>query len=189
MKVASGFLLVILLSLSTAGLALEQDDRRSDKDQINALIERLSDHSVTAEKVLDPALVGTKRKTAIGKFNDSTYQLSITRTEEARVTTDGHAVLPARIHFKNQTNELDADAGIKFIERDGTWYFADFDFLDWPTILIIVFIAGTGVSIFYSTMVLVFYYRLKKTNQLTPSNFFKLFIPIFWPRLFAGTRR
>ena len=189
MKVASRFLVVILLLLSTAGLALEQDDRKSDKDQINALIDKLSDHSVTAEKALDPALVGPKRKTAIGRFNDSTYQLSITRTEEAGVRPDGHAVLPARIHFKNQTNELDADADIKFIQRDGTWYFADFDFLGWPTILIIVLIAGIGAGIFYATMGLVLLNRLKKTNQLTPSNYLKLFIPIFWPSLFAGTRQ
>lgn len=188
MKIASRLLFKIILSLWTATLVFGQNDRKSDTDQINALIEKLSNHSVTADKALDPDLSGPKRKSAIDYLSGPAYQLTITPTGDVRIGSDGRAVLTARIRFRSQTNELDRDAEVRFIRRDGVWYFADFGFLGWPTILIMVLVVGILVGISYATVGLILFTRLQKRNKLNQATFFKLFIPIFWPKLFSMCR-
>jgi hypothetical protein len=96
---------------------------------------------------------------------------------------------PLRELMLNLTSELD-DSGvdIRFIGRGGVWYFADFGFLGWDLISIVQFVGGLLIAISFATGVLILRRRLSKQGRLNGANLIKIFIPIFWPKLFSETR-
>jgi hypothetical protein len=181
----SACFLLILVSTMLFG----QSSRSNDVDDIMRLMNNLAEHKATAEDLVDPKLGSQERKKELEYFSDSSYQLTLIRTGDIQIHPGGHAVAPVRVHFKSLTRELDASVEVKFIQRNGAWYFADFDFLGWPSSLVVLFIAGMIVSISLAAGVLVLRSRLRKQGKLKGTNWIKIFIPIFWPKLFAESRR
>lgn len=160
----------------------------SDREQIMMLMEKLADHSAPAEKLVDPKLGGKERQKTLDYFSDPSYQLTLVPTEAPKIEPDGRAIVPVRLHFKNLTSQVDGDADIRFIQRGGAWYFADFNFLGWTLAEIAIYIVGMGIAIAFATGVLILRRRLRKQNMLNGANLVKIFIPIFWPKLFSNTR-
>ncbi len=169
-------------------VVFSQAQQMNDAEQIKEVMKRLSGHLANAEDLVDPKLSGQERKKSLGHFGDPTYQLTLIPTDGIRIQPDGHAVVPARVHFKTSTQELDANVEVKFVQRNGVWYFANFDFLGWPAVLVAVLIIGIGVGIAFAAVVLILRSRLRKQGKLKGANLIKIFVPIFWPKLFSESR-
>ena len=90
-----------------------------------------------------------------------------------------------RVEFKNATTEMSADSTARFVKRNGVWYYADFDFLGFPAVILVTLLICGTAGVAYATIVLVLRWRLVRQGRLSWSNRVKLFIPIFWPRLFG----
>jgi hypothetical protein len=172
--------LLVLPSLSLFG----QDAHRSDTEQIMTLMKKLTDHSASPDALLDPALGDPARKSSLDYFIDPYYQLTLVPRKEIKIEPDGRATVPVRVYFKNRTSSLDAPVNVKFIKRGDSWYFANFDFLGWPPILLVVVIVMPTLGAAYGIGVLIVWSRLKKQGRLKRANFIKIFIPVFWPKLF-----
>jgi hypothetical protein len=152
------------------------------------LMKKLADHSAPAENLVDPKLGSKQRQKTLDYFRDPSYQLTLVPTAAPKIDSDGRATVPVRLHFKNLTSQVDGDAEIRFIQRGGAWYFADFSFLGWTLAEIIMYIVGMGIAVAFATGVLILRRRLRRQNMLNGANLLKIFIPIFWPKLFSDTR-
>lgn len=109
------FRFATICALLLSGIVFSgQESTRSDTDQITGLMRRLSDHSVKADDLVDPKLGGEERKKSLDYFSDSSYELTFIPVGEIRIQPDGHAIAPARVHFRNLTGSLDANVDIKF---------------------------------------------------------------------------
>jgi hypothetical protein len=92
------------------------------------------------------------------------------------------------VHYKaDDGNALDVDSKASFVNRNGTWYFASFDFMVWsPFLVIVALLVGlTGVG--YSIMVSVLQHRLRKGGIRGLRGLRALF-PFFWLSILAETR-
>jgi len=157
---------------------------RSDADQIISLMADLSDHSKAPTDVLDPNLDPSARNKNLQHFSAPHYELSVVPTEGIQAIIGDSASVPVRVHFDSQDgNSLDASATAQFIKRNGTWYFANFDFMRWPIFLVVVLVVCILIGIGYAAVVLVLRSKLVKEGRLGV-NGVKMFIPFFWPSLF-----
>jgi uncharacterized membrane protein len=148
----------------------------------------LSDHSKTPSDVLDPNLSPSDRDKNLRHFSAPHYELSVVPTAGIPTVTGDSASVPIRVHFNAEDgNSLDASATARFVKRNGTWYFSNFDFMSWPVILILALVACVLVGIGYAATVLVLRSKLLKLGPLG-INGAKMFLPFFWPSLFHQTR-
>lgn len=171
--------------LGVAMLLLAQaQTSRSDADQIISLMTALSDHSKPPADALDPNLYPSTRNKNLQHFSAPHYELNIVPTEGVQAITGDSASVPVRVHFDSHDgNSLDASATAQFIKRNGTWYFANFDFMRWPIFLVVVLVVCILIGIGYAAMVLVLRSKLVREGRLG-MNGVKMFIPFFWPSLF-----
>lgn len=95
------------------------------------------------------------------------------------------ASVPIHFHFKSGARELETDGTADFVKRGDSWYFASFDFLKTPGVLILVLVGCVTVGISYATVILMLKHRLEKASQFNGANLIKIFIPLFWPQLFS----
>lgn len=175
--------LCFAMSFSMQGLA-----EQSDADQILNLMSSLSNHSKLPSEVLDPQVKGADRDKNLGQFSSSPYELSVVPTAGPPAISGDSASLPVRVHYKAEDgNSLDVSSTAQFVRRDGRWYFANFDFMKWPAFLIVILVLGILVGVGYASIVLVLRARLARQGNLG-ANAVKMFIPFFWPSLFAKTR-
>jgi len=181
-RISCIFVYSFLLCLGTT--LVGQIRTAADKQRIMALIRNLSNHANDPSALLDPQIVGEKRANALKYIGDKPFELSITPTKDIENRPDGTAVLPARVRFKNPTDELDSDAELHFVRRGDNWYFANFDFLGWPAILIVVVIVMPLLGLFYAVGTLVVLNRLRNDGRLWGANLLKVFIPAYWPSLY-----
>jgi len=178
------WILLALLLLPSPSVLFSQPGVSADESEIKKLLSDLSEHSIKPSSVLDPSLNQERRDKNLAYFTDS-YQLRVVPTAPFWIKADGSADVSVRVEFKNATTELSADSTARFIKRNGVWYYADFDFLGFPPVLILTMVIGFTVAVSYATTVLVLRWRLVRHGRLSWSNRVKLFIPIFWPRLFS----
>ena len=162
-------------------LGAQSQASRSDADQIVGLMTGLSDHSKAPADVLDPKIEPSARSKNLQRFSAPDYELSIVPTGSAPAISRDAASVPVRVHFDSRDgNSLDVSTTAHFIRRNGTWYFANFDFMRWPVLLVVVFVICILFGIGYAVMVLVLRSKLVKEGRLEV----KMFIPLFWPSLF-----
>jgi hypothetical protein len=162
---------------------------KSDGDQITGLMAALSSHSKTPADVLDPSLDPAERKKNLDRFSSYPYELSLVPTDALPAITEESASIPIQVHYKAEDgNSLDSSAKAEFVKQNGVWYFANFDFMGWPALLIVVLTVAVLVGISYAALVLVLRTRLAKKGMLGLNNVAKIFIPLFWPSLFRQTR-
>ena len=176
---------VALLLLPSLSVLSPQSVVSADEGQVQKLLSALSDHAIKPSDALDPLLNQERREKALAYLNDP-YQLRVTPTGPIEIKANGSAAVPVKVDFKNATTEMSADSTARFINRNGVWYYADFDFLGFPAVILVTLIICGSVGVGYATTVLVLRWRLARRGMLTWGNRVKLFFPIFWPRLFGG---
>ena len=160
---------------------------QSDTNQIMELMRGISDHTKTPASVLDPRLTSAKREKSLRRLSAPNFDLSIA-PEGPPVIVGDSASVPVKVHFNDhEGNTLDVTATAHFVKYGGTWYFANFDFLEWPGYLIVVLVLGILLGIVYAAMVLLLWRKLKRRGQLGV-NGAKIFFPLFWPSLFRLVR-
>ena len=71
-----------------------------------------------------------------------------------------------------------------FVKRSGRWYFANFLFLEIPHTLILVIVLAAGLGFVYAGGVLLLFFRLRSSGEITPASLAALFVPLFWRRLY-----
>lgn len=177
--------LTAILALMVLAVDLSaQSSASSDAGQITALLAGVSDRSKAPADVLDPNLDPSTRTKSLQRFSAPHYELSIVPTEDVPAIKGDSASIPVRVHFDSQDgNSLDASTTAHFVKRNGTWYFASFDFMQWPMFLVVVLVVAILVGIGYAATVLILRGRLVKEGQLG-INAVKMFIPFYWPSLF-----
>lgn len=169
-------------------LSAQAPTSKSDADQITGLLAALSNRAKAPADVLDPTLSVPERDKNLGHFSTAPYELSVVPNGGAPTITGDSASVPVRVHYKAEDgNSLDASTTAQFVRRNGTWYFASFDFMKWPAFLIVVLVVCVLVGIGYATTVLVLWSRLTK-HGLLGANAIKMFIPLFWASLFRQAR-
>jgi hypothetical protein len=156
----------------------------TDVQQIDSLINDLSNHTRKPSELIDPQATHTKH------LNDlsAPYTLALTQEADPSFNGNGTATLPVRVHFKTDSGELETSSTAHFVLRNHTWYFADLSFLDFPNFLIAVLIIGCLIGVTYAAFALTIYFRLSNKGMLTPSNRLRSSIPFYWPSLLRATR-
>ena len=102
-----------------------------------------------------------------------------------QINADGTAGVSIKVQFKNANKEMSAQSTAEFVKRDQIWYFANFSFLAFPTVIIVMIIGGVLVGTSYASGVLLLRRKLVRQGRLNWSEKVKIFIPIFWPSLFS----
>jgi hypothetical protein len=176
---------LVLLLLLSANVLSAQSDSSADKSRISKLLAGLSDHSIKPADVLDPSLNPEKRTSSLGYFDDPSYQLSLVPTGDIKINADGSAAVPVKVQFKNENKEVSTQSTAEFVKRNQVWYFANFSFVAFPTVIIAVIVGGALVGISYASGVLLLRRKLLRQGKLDWGNRAKIFIPIFWPNLFS----
>lgn len=160
----------------------------SDADQIVELMKDLCTGSKTPTDALDPSLSPSERNRNVSKFGAQQFELTLVPTHGIPAITGDSASVPVRVHFKSESgDELDTGSTAEFVRRNGTWYFANFEFMAWPVFLVVVFVICMATGIGYAAIVLILRSRLVKKGRLGV-NVVKIFLPFFWPSLFRETR-
>jgi len=180
----TGSMLMLLLLLS-ANVISAQSDFSADKSQISKLLTGLSDHSIKPADVLDPSMKPEKRTSSLGYFDDPAYQLSLAPVGDIEIRPDGSAAVPVKVRFKTENKEVSTQSTAEFVKRNQVWYFANFSFVAFPTVIIAVIVGGALVGISYASAVLLLRRKLLRQGKLDWGNRAKIFIPIFWPNLFS----
>jgi len=181
----AAFVFLLLLSIK---IVSGQSDTSSDENQISKLLTGLCDHTVKASDALDPSLSPALRKSNLEYFTDS-YDLSLVPIGPIRVSSDWSATVPIKVEFRNANRELAVQSTALFVKRNKTWYYANFDFLRFPGVLIVLIVICGLVSLLYASGVLLLRWRLLQQGEWDWSNRIKIFIPIFWPSLLNTKRR
>lgn len=176
---------ITLLLVALVSVLYPQSGVSVDEIQIQKLLSDISDRAIKPNDVLDPSLGQDRRERALAYLTDP-YQLHLTPTGPIQIQANVSAAVPVKVDFKNATTEMSADSTARFIKRNGVWYYADFDFLGFPTVILVTLLICGSVGVGYATTVLVLRWRLARQGMLTWGNRVKLFIPIFWPRLFRA---
>ena len=175
---------VTLLLLPSLSFLLSQSAASADENEMKKLLSDHSEQSIKPSDALDPSLNQENRQKTLAYFTDS-YQLSVVPTAPIWIKADGSASIPVRVEFKNPTTELSADSTARFVKRNGVWYYADFDFLGIPPVLILTMVICGGAVVGYATTVLILRWRLARRGMLTWGNRVRLFFPFFGLSFFA----
>jgi hypothetical protein len=182
---ATGGVLIVLLLLS-ANVLTAQSDFAADKGQISKLLTGLSDHSIKPADVLDPSLNPKERTSSLRYFDDPSYQLSLLPVGDIQINADGSAAVPVKVQFKNENKELSVRSTAEFVKRNQVWYFANFSFVAFPTVIIVVIVVGALIGVSYASGVLLLRRKLLRQGKLDWANRTKIFIPVFWPSLYRN---
>lgn len=177
------YVLLFAPVLSVAMLAQTDNDRA----QISKLMSTLCDHSANPEMLLDPQSENKHR--SLTYFDDQSYQLSLVPLGTVEFEQNGQASVPVRVHFRNSTREVDTRSTAEFVLRGGVWYFANFDFLGFPVIIVVVIILTVIVGISYAMGVLILRRRIVERGGLQGADVIKVFVPLFWPALVRRLKR
>ena len=173
---------------AVTSLGAQSQNPKSDAEQIAFLIESLCNHSKTPTSALDPSLNPEDRNTNLKYFDHPGLNLSLTPTEVSPSITGDTASLPAKVHFDTKDeNSLDTDATLHFVKRGGAWYFANFDFMSWPVLLIAVVVVSVLIGISYAATVLTLWSKLNRRGLLKLTGA-RIFVPFLWPSLFRQAR-
>jgi hypothetical protein len=139
------------IALSSCPLACQAHEA-PDEQKINIVIGRLVAHE-NPQDLLDPMISGDVRREQLRYFANG-YE--ITLVPEGPVQFSGQtATVPARLTFKASSatshEEMEESTHLAFVDRDGRWYFANYDFLKTTPgeILVVVglmILAGTWVA-------------------------------------------
>lgn len=178
----AGKLLATFGLLSVAAYLSAQTQAPNDANQIGSLVSGLCDHSRAVADALDPNLSSSDRAKNLSRFSDPHFELTL-QTEGPTAITGGSASLPVWVHFKTEHFGLETSATLHFVKRNDTWYFANFDFLSIPTVLLLVGAVFIHLSVGYAGTVLTLWWKLSRQDQLSLADS-KVLIPFFWPSLF-----
>jgi hypothetical protein len=161
----------------------------SDELAITALLRSLEEHSQTPSQLLDPEVKGEMRKKSLSYLDAKLYRISFYERSPVVLDTDRtHASQNTRVYFEDGRTKADLSISLKFVKRDGTWYFATYEFLGWPASLIVLIVIGTAVAIGYAATVLVLKHRLTRAGIWDSTHFLLAFIPFAWPHLWRESR-
>jgi hypothetical protein len=184
LKKISGLMATLGILGVVISISAQSTTSTSDADQIQRLMRSLSEHSKSPADLLDPSLSPNERQKFLKHFATSHYDLSLTPTSGIPAATGDFLSVPVRVQFDGRDgNTLDANATAQFVKKDGEWYFANFNFLSWPSFLIAVLVVGLLAGVGYAATVIFLMLKLIKRGPLG-TNRLKMFFPIFWPRLF-----
>ena len=179
---------IVLLFAAGATFGLQSSAPGNDRGQINSLLARISNQSISLGDALDPNLSPSQRTQEIKRFGSSHYELEITATGQISPSDTNSASLPVRVHYKaDDGNALDVDSKASFVKRNGTWYFANFDFMVWSPFLVIVTLLFGLVGVGYAVMVLFLRYRLRKRG-IKGLKGLRALIPMLWPSILSELR-
>lgn len=156
---------------------------QSNNEQITNLMTAICRHQIQPEEVLDPRIDQKERVANLLYFKDPSYQLRLVPTGEIKVSADGSASVPVQVRFKSENREIETSNTVRFVKRDGIWYFASFNFLEFPATALLIIILGVSVSVAWAAGVLFVRSRLVRKKQLHGLNWIKIFIPFFWRSL------
>ena len=179
---------IALLLVFAYQSAPQKQSALNDGAAIETLVVSLEDHRAAPTELLDPDLDHERRQKSLGDFEDKLYQVSFYERSPVMFADRDHASMDARVHFKNSHSEADMATTIQFVRRDGRWYFASFEFLDFPPILIAVVVAAAAVGIGFAAMVLLLRARLRRAGRLDLKRQFAVFIPFAWPTLWRESQ-
>jgi len=174
---------LLFLALLVSG----QPDPSVVNGQITSLLIGLANHSVKPSDVLDPSLSQEQRQKNLDYFSGS-YELTLVVAGPIQINADATASAPVKVDFKNANTQVSTQSTAQFVKRNGVWYFANFSFVSFPAIIVVVIIICVIVGISYATGVLVLRARLRRQGKLDRANEVKIFIPVFWPALFGNAR-
>ena len=174
--------LMILLPLPS--ILSARSNTPADNSQITKLLTGLCDHSVKPSDALDPSLTHELRDNSLAYFTDPSYQLSLVPVGPIQINEDGSATVSVKVEFKDTNKEMSTQTTAQFVKRNEVWYFANFSFLAFPTVIVVVIIICGFVGVLYAVGVLIVRGRLVRQGRLELANRVKVFIPVFWPSLF-----
>jgi uncharacterized protein YchJ len=180
---------ISLLAMCAALCVFAQTQGAKDEQQIATLMAALCDHSLKPADGLDPGAATEEREKSLEYFKDPQYQLILTRTGPIEMEGDGYAKVPVHANLKNGNEETEVDGTASFVKRNGVWYFANYDFLAFSTLLILVIVLGVAVGICFAGVVLRLWWKLKAAGRLDPLSAWKIFVPFCWPGLFRLLRQ
>jgi hypothetical protein len=178
---------ILALLLTTSVSAASAQVTSEDKREILVLLQGLADHSAKPSDVLDPDLGEKQRDRALTYFSDPEYQLSLQSAGDASFTDNDSASMPVHFRFKTSSSESDSKCRVDFVKRSGKWYFANYDFLSFPIVIIVLIGIGGIIGISYASAVLLLRSKLIRAGKLDITNRVKMFIPVFWPTLFRSS--
>ena len=103
-----------------------------------------------------------------------------------QINADSSAAVPAKVEFKNVNKQMSAQSTAEFVKRNQVWYFANFSFVAFPTVIIAVIVVGALAGISNASGVLLLRRRLLRQGKLDWSNRAKIFaLALFGPNLFS----
>jgi hypothetical protein len=179
---------IALLLVFAFQSAPQKQSVSSDEAAIQALIGSLEKHRAAPTDLLDPDLERERRQKSLAEFEDKLYQVSFYERSPLVFADRSHASMDTGVHFKDGHSEADMTTTIQFIRRDGRWYFASYEFMDAPPILIAVIVVAAAVGIGFATMVLVLRARLRRAGKLDWKRQVVVFIPFAWSTLWRESQ-
>jgi hypothetical protein len=84
--------------------------------------------------------------------------------------------------METEHSAFEAETTVRFVRRNGRWFYRDYAFLGWSASLIGVAVVGALTGAAYAAVVISL---LVKRDRLRSRNWaIKIFIPPYWPSLF-----
>jgi len=185
--VRSGKAAITVCVILFIGIASSSAQNPQSVAEISTLASSLSNHSVSPEKALDPEVTGARRMSELKLLGDASYRLTITPTGAPEWSEGTRVSVPAKVQFNDETTELEVSTHVQFVERNGVWYFANYDFLQVPWYFWLILIPLFGYAIVSAVVVIMLRRRLVRSGQLHGANYIKIFVPFCWPSLFRLT--
>lgn len=179
------FAVLLVVALQSAP---QKQSASIDEAAIQALIASLEAHRATPAASLDPGLDQERRHKSLAAFEDKLYQVSFYERSPLVFADENHASMDTRVHFRDGHSEATMTTTLKFVRRDGHWYFANYEFLGFPAVLIAVVVVAAAVGISFAVMVLVLRARLRRTGRLDISRRMLVFVPLAWPALWKESQ-
>jgi hypothetical protein len=160
---------------------------QTDAAEIHDRITALEQHSSDPAQLLDPQLQGPEREKSLSYLSDKSYKIVFNELSEPTFPDREHAIVGGRMQFKDAHNDSDMPVDLRFVKRQGRWYFASYEFLGWPAWFVIYLILGSSVGIGFASGVLVLRGRLLRSQQWNAKTEAMCFVPVFWPALWKQT--
>jgi hypothetical protein len=176
----SGSILVTVLALSS--VCRGQTSQQSDLQAIGELLSQLSNQSKSPSALLDPTLGHDAATKNLEAFQGK-YEISVVPASAIRIEGGQAASVPVRVHYKSDRgNSTDINSTANFVNRGGTWYFSDFNFVYWRAFPVIVSLLFGLAGISYMVVVL-FMRRKMRTSGDKGLVILKSWVPFLWPSI------
>lgn len=179
---------IALLLVLAFQSAPQKQSASSEEAAIQALIASLEGHRADPTELLDPDLERERRQKSLAEFEDKLYQVSFYERSPLVFTDGNHASMNTRVHFKDGHSEASMTTTLQFVRRDGRWYFASYEFMDFPPIAIALIGIGCSIGVGYAVMVLALRSRLRRAGKLYLNRQLLAFIPLAWPALWRESQ-